>query len=121
MSKEKDAVVKRSSIQINIGFNEDKIPVEMDWAASENDKAEACKAFMLSLFDAKTKDTLKIDLWTKSMQVMEMDRFIFQSLKAINDTYYRSTQNKELAQEMNKFVQYFGEKTGIIPSQNNQS
>ena len=30
---------------------------------------------LLSLFDKDDLDTLKIDLWTKDMQVMEMDRF----------------------------------------------
>ena len=51
------------------------------------------------------------------MQVIEMDRFFFQTLRAMSDTYFKATQNKELAADMQRFVQYFGEKTEIIPKE----
>jgi len=35
-------------------------------------------------------------------------------LTSLTDGYYRATQNTELANEMRRFVQYFGEKTGIL-------
>jgi hypothetical protein len=60
---------------------------------------------------------MKIDLWTTEMQVIEMDRFFFQTLRAMADTYFKATQNAELATAMQQFVQYFGEKTQIIPPQ----
>ena len=70
---------------------------------------------LLSLFDRKTLETQKIDLWTHDMQVMEMDRFFYQTLRGLADTYFRATQNKDLAIEMQKFVHYFGEKTEVLP------
>jgi len=70
---------------------------------------------LLSIFDRESMETLKIDLWTKDMQVIEMDRFFFQTLRAMADTYYKATQNAQLANEMQRFVQYFGEKTEILP------
>jgi hypothetical protein len=39
---------------------------------------------------------------------------VFQTLRAMADTYHRATQNAELANEMQHFVDYFGKKTGII-------
>ena len=78
---------------------------------------QPCKAMLLSLFDKKTKDTMKIDLWTTEMQVVEMDRFIFQSLRAISDTYYKATNNKEMAEKMAAFVDHFGKETEIIPKE----
>ena len=48
------------------------------------------------------------------MQVIEMDRFVFQTLRGLADTYFKATQNAELATSMRQFVHYFGEKTGII-------
>ena len=54
------------------------------------------------------------------MQVVEMDRFIFQTLRSLSDTYYRATQNKALANEMQRFVDYFGERTEIIPKKTGQ-
>lgn len=60
---------------------------------------------------------MKLDLWTKDMQVDEMDRFIFQTIRAMADTYFKATQNNKLAADMQRFVQYFGEQTEIIPRQ----
>jgi hypothetical protein len=43
-----------------------------------------------------------------------MDRFFFQTLRGMADTYFKATQNRELAVDMQRFVQYFGEKTEIL-------
>ncbi|GAB5551351.1 MAG: gliding motility protein GldC [Saprospiraceae bacterium] len=113
-----DKVVKQSEIKITIGLNEEKIPVEMKWHAdadSQQPTPQDCKAMILALFDKETKDTLRMDLWTKDMQVVEMDRFFFQTLRAMADTYFKATQNNQLAADMQRFVQYFGEQTEIIP------
>ena len=48
------------------------------------------------------------------MQVVEMDRFMFQTLNALSDTYLKSTNNVQLAGEFKQFVHYFGERTEII-------
>lgn len=111
-------IKKTSEIKIKVGLNEEKMPVQMTWSSSDDPQGarpHECKAMLLALFDKDTKDTLKIDLWTKEMQVSEMDRFFFQTLKGLADTYYRATQNKELATVMQQFVGYFGEQTEIIP------
>jgi gliding motility-associated protein GldC len=111
-------VKHNSEIKINVGLDENKVPVKMEWNASDNPNAggsKECKALLLSIFDKESKDTMKIDLWTTEMQINEMDRFFFQTLRALADTYFKATQNKELAGDMQRFVQYFGEKTEIIP------
>ena len=112
----KDTIVKTSKIKISVGLDKASVPISMEWNADDNpeSKPKEAKAFLLSIFDKETKDTLKIDLWTNEMQVVEMDRFFYQSLRAMADTYYKATQNRELAVDMQKFVQYFGEKTEII-------
>ncbi|MCR9287374.1 MAG: gliding motility protein GldC [Bacteroidetes bacterium] len=110
-------VKKTSTIKIKIGLDEKQVPVKMNWEADGNPNGPTkheSKAMLLSLFDKETKDTMKIDLWTTEMQVVEMDRFFFQTLRAMADTYFKATQNRELAVEMQKFVQYFGEKTKIL-------
>ena len=111
---------KKSSIEIVVGLNQDKIPDIIEWKSSDGQKSQdfqEVKAFLLSMFDKTTKDTLKIDLWTTEMQVVEMDRFMFQTLRALGDTYYKATGNTELASDMQRFVEYFGQKTGIIPTE----
>ena len=111
-------VKHRSEIKISVGLDEKKIPVKIEWEASENpnqDGPKEGKAFLLSVFDKESKDTMKIDLWTTEMQINEMDRFFFQTLRAMADTYFKATNNKKLAGDMQQFVQYFGIETEIIP------
>jgi gliding motility-associated protein GldC len=110
-------VVKSSDITIRVGLNEARTPVRIEWGASDlrDGQLDECKAMAVALFDKAQRDTLRIDLWTSEMQVMEMDRFMYQILKSLSETYLRATQNKELAEEMARFAQHFGEKTEILP------
>ena len=107
-----------SRIQIDVKLNEEKFPEAIEWSASDNPSgatSQVAKAMLLSFFDDETKDTLKIDLWTTEMQVVEMDRFFYNTLRALTDTYFKATGNKELATEMQQFVRHFGEQTQILP------
>ena len=116
----KDKIVKTSNIRISIGLNEEKMPARINWQAEDNPThqgVQECKAMLLSLFDADHQETLKIDLWTTEMQVNEMDRFVYQSLRGIAETYFRATNNKDLASDMQQFVRYFGEQTEILPKE----
>ena len=111
-----DKIVNESKIDISIEFNEQRLPVDIKWQSTDQAEQEqvSCKGMLLSFFERETLDTIKIDLWTKDMQVVEMDRFIFQTLRAMADTYQRATQNTQLANDMQKFVQYFGQQTQIL-------
>ncbi len=114
---------KKSNIEIEVTLDQDLIPEDISWRASDHPdhaKYQPVKAMFLAFFDDDSKDTLKIDLWTKEMQVEEMDKFIFQTLHSMVDTYVKATNNKELGGAMQQFVQYFGEKTAVIkPSDGN--
>lgn len=110
-------MAQKSTIDIEITLDNQKMPEDISWKASahpEHDKFQSAKAMILALFDGNKKETMKIDLWTREMQVIEMDRFIFQTLMSMADTYMKSTNNKELAGAMQQFAQYFGEKTEVI-------
>ena len=113
-------IAHTSDITIRVGLDAEKVPVKIEWAAADMHPAgtmEECKAMTIALFDKAHRDTLRIDLWTTDMQVQEMDRFMFQLLRSLSQTYLRATQNKELAEDMAKFAQYFGEKTEIVPKE----
>jgi len=107
-----------STISVDIELDDQKMPIGI--SMKDPSQSVDCKAMMLAFFDKKTKDTLRIDLWTKEMQVLEMDKFFFESLRSMADTYVKATRNKELGNEIQKFVHYFGEKTGIV-SENKSS
>lgn len=101
-------------ISIKIGLDEKNMPDSIIWDATDNESPQECKAMLLALFDKDHRDTYKIDLWTKEMQMVEMDRMMYQTLKSLADTYFRATKNNELASQMKQFADYFGEKTESI-------
>lgn len=112
-----EEIKKSSEIKVTIGLNEEQMPVSISWQSDSNPNGaepQECKGMLLSLFDREHRETLKVDLWTKDMQVVEMDRFFYQTLRAMADTYYKATQNGQLANDMQRFVQYFGEQVELL-------
>lgn len=105
-----------SDISIHIQLDKDRVPEKIEWKASDANQEfpSDSKSVFLSLLDRDTLDTSTLFLWTKDLHVAEMDRKVYYALTALADGYYRSTQNTALANEMRRFVQYFGEKTGIL-------
>jgi gliding motility-associated protein GldC len=104
----------KKSVTIHVNLDERNMPESMTWDATDSPDAQPCKAMLLSLFDEVNRDILKIDLWTRDMQIVEMDRLMYQTLKGLADTYFTATKNNELATQMQQFAQYFGEKTQSI-------
>lgn len=111
-----DKIAKSSEINLKVFLNEKNIPIDITWQATDQvaNAPASCKGFLLSLFERDSKDTLKIDLWTQDMQVQEMDRFMFNTLRSIAESYVNATGNKELANDLMKFVEYFGLQTKIL-------
>ena len=107
---------KKSEINIQVELDDKQIPELIKWSATDQVGGEAeAKAILLAMFDKEHLETLKIDLWTKDMQVAEMDRFFYNTLKSMAETYMRATGNNKLAGAMQQFAVYFGGETEIIP------
>ena len=112
--------MKKSNINIEVVLDNDQHPHKIFWEATDNpygEKKTEVKAMLVSFFDKEYKDTYKIDLWTNEMEVSEMDRFMFQTIKALADTYYKATNNAQLASAMQSLADYIGKETGIIPQE----
>lgn len=107
-------------IQIEISFDEKNQPINIqcsgDDIPGENGGIES-KTLFLGLFSREQKDTMKLNLWTKDMTMMEMDRFTYFTIRSITEMYLRATNNQALANEMERFAHYFGQKTEIIPQE----
>ena len=74
------AVVHTSEIKLKVGLDENRVPEELSWSAQDGgvDNEEA-KAMMLSVWDSKAQESLRIDLWTKDMPVDGMKVFFHQT------------------------------------------
>jgi len=109
----------KSDINITVELDSQKQPEKIFWSADSEDgkQTRESKALLLSFFDKETLETFKIDLWTNDMQIAEMDRLMFHTLRALTDTYFKATKNEELANHMRSFVDHFGQFTSIIPKE----
>lgn len=103
---------KKSEINFTVSLDENHVPEKIEWKASDTGEAELkeAKAMIISLWDAKENNTLRIDLWTKDMMLDEMKHFFYQSIITMSDTYERATNDKAVAEEMREFGKMIGEK-----------
>jgi gliding motility-associated protein GldC len=103
-----------SEIKFLVELDENRVPEKLSWTAKDGgvDHAQT-KAVMVSVWDPKKKETLRIDLWTKDMPVDEMKQFFHQTLVAMSDTFRRATADEKMADTMNDFCEYFAEKLNL--------
>jgi gliding motility-associated protein GldC len=103
-----------SEINFFIALDENRVPEHLSWSAKDGGvDAEEAKAIMLSIWDSKAKETLRIDLWTKDMPVDEMKLFFHQTLVAMADTFERATGDEKMTATMKDFCDYFAEKLNL--------
>lgn len=100
-----------SEIKFLVELDENRVPEKLSWTAQDGGvDSEEAKAVMLSIWDSKARETLRIDLWTKEMPVDEMKLFFHQTLLAMSETFQRATGDEKMAATMKDFCDYFAEK-----------
>ena len=68
---------------------------------------------MISAWDSKTKETLRIDLWTKDMPVNEMFVMYYQTMIGMAATLGRATGHERLSEALRDYCEFFAEQTKI--------
>ncbi len=104
--------MNQSTITIDIILDQDKVPQQINWRASDStaDNSQKSKAMMLAFWDGADKAAMRIDLWTKEMMVDEMADFYYQTFMTMADTFNRATKNEILVSEMKNFAKDFYKK-----------
>lgn len=103
-----------STITIDVNLDENRVPTELFWSAQDGGiQQEEAKAMLLSIWDPKAKETLKIDLWTKDMPLDDMKAFFHQTLLSMSDTFLRATNDEKMSATMKDFCDYFAEKMDL--------
>src|SRR6476620_10845163 len=99
----------KSSINIDILLDPNKIPEQISWNASDSsaEMAQKAKALCLAFWDGADKTALRIDLWTKDMMVDEMGDFFYQMLMTMPDTFQLATKQNEISADMKAFAKQF--------------
>lgn len=104
-----------SEIKFLIDLDENRVPEKLQWSAEDGGvNQQEAKAIMLSIWDSKAQETLRIDLWTKDMPVDEMKKFFHQTLVAMSDTFQRATDDQQMTDTMKDFCEYFAEKMDLV-------
>lgn len=108
-----------SNIHLTVELDDQHVPESISWEASESDQSgpQDAHAMILSLWDPKAGNALRIDLWTKEMTVEDMNDFFFQILLSMADTYQRATNNEEIMSDIKHFAREFAEKASKMEQQ----
>ncbi|MGL5891726.1 MAG: gliding motility protein GldC [Bacteroidia bacterium] len=109
--------MRNAEINYKIQLDENNVPEQINWTASDNGGNGRCKAIMLSMWDEDESNTMRIDLWTKDMLVDDMKKFFHQTLMTMTDTFERATGEEKMAGDMRDFCAYFAEKMQLAPPQ----
>lgn len=105
------AALHTSEITLKVSLDENRVPEKLTWSAQDGGiEDEEAKAMLLSVWDSRNRESLKIDLWTKDMPVEEMKIFFHQTLVALSDTFLKATQDEKMTATMKDFCDYFAEK-----------
>ena len=106
---------QKKKIRIDVDLDEKDIPTRLAWNASDQpgESETPCRAMILSLWDHRNKDTLRLDLWTRDMTVDEMKIFFHQTLVTMADTLDRSIDDDRISGDMRDFCDYFAERMEI--------
>ena len=94
--------MRKSEINFTVELDAQNIPDRIYWDATENpnEGLHDTKAISISLWDHYHKGTMKIDLWTKDMEMLEMKRFYIEVIGGVADTIANSTGDQEMANEI---------------------
>lgn len=113
-----EEITKKSTITLEVGLDANQIPCKMQWTAVDTNitKADA-SAFLLSIWDPKEKNTMKIDLWTKDMSIEEMKQFFHQSLLTMADTFEKATGEHLISEDLRDYCYHFATKMEILPEE----
>lgn len=94
--------MKKSDIHFSVELDNHNVPEKIYWEATDNpnEGLSDTRAIAISLWDHYHTSTLKIDLWTKDMEVVDMKRFLIEIMSGIADTAVNATGDQRMATEI---------------------
>ncbi|WP_124639669.1 MULTISPECIES: gliding motility protein GldC [Amniculibacterium] len=106
--------MRQTTITINVELDDNHIPEKLTWNAEDSGvKNEETKSAMISVWDDKTMEALRIDLWTKDMPLDQMKMFIHQSIVSLGQTYQRASGEEDVALWLEEMANEFAIKSAI--------
>ena len=104
----------KQTLKFEIELDENHLPLNIEMQPSDGEANEKnIKALMLSAWAAKTKETLRIDLWTKDMPVNDMFIMYHQTMMAMATSLQKAAEHEKLADALRDYCEFFAEQTKI--------
>ena len=107
--------MSESKLTFDLELDENDVPKNIVMNSTDKQAVNInLKSLMIAGWDAKTKETLRVDLWTKDMMVNEMFIMYHQTLMSMANTLEKSTGHDKLAGALKDYCEFFAEQTKII-------
>lgn len=94
--------MKNSEINFKVTLDDQNIPEKITWDATDKpeDVDGNTNAIAISVWDNGTRNTLRMDLWSKDMTTLDMKRFCVDSIGGLASTIESATGDQEMSEEM---------------------
>ena len=99
--------MKKSDIHFSVELDNQNVPEKIYWEATDNpnEGLSDTRGIAIAIWDHYHNSTLKIDLWTKEMEVVDMKRFMIEIMSGIADTALSATGDKRMADDIENTCQ----------------
>ncbi len=106
--------MRKTQITIEVDLDANHVPEKITWNAEDGGIQKVnTNAAMISVWDHKKLEALRVDLWTKEMPVDHMKGFFHQVLISMGDSYERATGEKEIGAWFYNMAEQFAKQVGI--------
>ncbi len=94
-----------ADIHFRVHLDKQKVPQKIFWQATDvaHPTLTPTRAMSLSTWDHKQKNTLRIDLWTKDMSVVDMQSFVVDIIGSLGQSVLKATGDTVMAQKIIDF------------------
>lgn len=95
--------MKKSEINFNIELDEQNVPENILWNATDKPgDADHTKAISIAVWDDIEKNTMRLDLWTKDMPILEMKKFYIDALGGMSQSLLAATGDDKMANSISE-------------------
>ena len=97
----------KKTLKFEVEVDENYLPLNIEMQESDSVTNEKnIKALMISAWSSKTKETLRVDLWTKDMPVNDMFIMYHQTMMAMAVSLQKSTGHEKLAAALRDYCDF---------------
>lgn len=105
----------KQTLKFEVELDENNLPnsIKMLEEKASNSSIDL-KALMIAGWDAKRKETLRVDIWTKDMPVNDMFIMYHQNMTGMATSLEKSTGQNKLANALRDYCDFFAKETKIL-------